>query len=81
MGAVPPRKSPPSAPPSLRLGTINERIAPLSITEVGLQKLGFHAVGRERNAVMYHQADLSRMIDSAIAHLRAVQHGLNAEAA
>lgn len=68
--------------PTLRLGDINARIAPLAITEAGLQKLGFPAAARERSACLYHAADLPAMIDSAIAHLRmAQQQATEAEAA
>lgn len=37
----------------LKLGQINELIAPLKISEEGLAKLGFHPVGNERAAKLY----------------------------
>jgi predicted phage-related endonuclease len=68
--------------PALKLGDINARIAPLAITEAGLQKLGFPAVKRERNSCLYHEADFGAMCDSIVAHLRMAQEqALQAEAA
>jgi hypothetical protein len=59
--------------PSLRLGDINERIAPLSISEAGLQRLGFPAAAKERNSCLYHEADFGAMCDSLVAHVRTAQ--------
>lgn len=41
----------------IKLGEINARIAPLSITADGLAQLGFPAVGSERAAKLYREAD------------------------
>jgi hypothetical protein len=72
----------PQGKPSLRLGEINERLAPLSISEAGLAKLGFPAAGRDRSAVLFHEADFEAMCDSIVAHVRtAQQHQHEAEAA
>jgi hypothetical protein len=60
-------------PPTLKLGQINERLAPLSISAEGLARLGFPAAAKERSACLYHDADFPRMVDAAIAHLRAAQ--------
>lgn len=53
----------PAAPVGARikLGDINARIAPLSITEAGLATLGFKSVGVERAAKLYALADLPAM--------------------
>ncbi len=59
--------------PTLRLGEINERLAPLSITEAGLVKLGFAAAARERSSCLYHEADFAAMCDSIVAHVRTAQ--------
>jgi hypothetical protein len=64
---------PASGPPTLKLGQINERLAPLSISAEGLARLGFPAAAKERSACLYHDADFPRMVDAAIAHLRAAQ--------
>jgi predicted phage-related endonuclease len=59
--------------PDLSLGVINQRIAPLSITEAGLAKLGFKRAGHERSTVLYHDADFPAMVDSMVAQLRTAQ--------
>lgn len=43
---------------TVKLGDINARIAPLSITADGLAQLGFHPVGNERAAKLYAEDDL-----------------------
>jgi hypothetical protein len=50
----------PSAGPAktIKLGDINARIAPLSITADGLATLGFKPVGTERAAKLYAESDL-----------------------
>lgn len=61
-----------SMPPTLRLGQINERLAPISLTADGLAALGFAAAGRERAAVLYHEADFPHMCAALIRHVTAV---------
>jgi len=41
----------------IKLGDINARIAPLSISAEGLANLGFRSVGRERAAMLYAESD------------------------
>ena len=43
---------------TVKLGDINARIAPLSITADGLAQLGFQPVGTERAAKLYAESDL-----------------------
>jgi predicted phage-related endonuclease len=43
---------------TVKLGDINARIAPLSITAEGLEKIGFMPVGTERAAKLYAESDL-----------------------
>lgn len=45
----------------IKLGDINARIAPLSITADGLAQLGFSPVGTERSAKLYAEADFVSM--------------------
>ncbi|MDK6077910.1 YqaJ viral recombinase family protein [Massilia varians] len=61
-----------SATPTLRLGQINERLAPISLTADGLAALGFTAAGRERSAVLFHEADFPHMCAALIRHVTAV---------
>jgi putative phage-type endonuclease len=56
--------------PTLRLGVINERLAPIALTADGLAKLGFPAAGKDRSAVLYHEGDFPRICDSLVAHIR-----------
>lgn len=58
--------------PTLRLGQINERLAPISLTADGLAALGFTAAGRERAAVLYHEADFPHVCAALIRHITAV---------
>lgn len=62
-----------SAPPTLKLGEINRRIAPLSITADGLKQLGFEPGGHERRAVLYHEADFNHMRHAMVALLQKAQ--------
>lgn len=55
----------------IKLGDINARIAPLSITAEGLASLGFQPVGQERAAKLYAEADFPRMCASLTELLRA----------
>lgn len=47
----------PTCTARLKLGEINARIAPLTITADGLAQLGFQAVGTERAAKLYRESD------------------------
>ena len=49
-------QAPPDTPPALKLGDINERIAPLSIAADGLRQLGFEPAATQRRACLYHEA-------------------------
>ncbi|WP_195724670.1 YqaJ viral recombinase family protein [Herbaspirillum sp. CAH-3] len=58
--AAAPRREP-SGQPTLRLGQICERIAPLSITADGLAGLGFVHAGTDKAAKLYHESDFQAM--------------------
>lgn len=51
----------------IKLGDINARLAPLSISADGLAQLGFTAVGNDRAAKLYAEADWPRICDAVIA--------------
>jgi putative phage-type endonuclease len=53
--------APATSAPTLRLGVINERIAPLSIDAAGLASLGFPHAATEKAAKLYHEADFPRI--------------------
>lgn len=58
--AAAPRREP-SGQPTLRLGQICERIAPLSITADGLAALGFVHAGTDKAAKLYHESEFPAM--------------------
>jgi putative phage-type endonuclease len=66
-------RAPVATPPTLRLGQINERLAPLSIDAAGLAALGFPHAATEKAAKLYHEADFPRMCAELIAHIQDVQ--------
>ena len=55
--------------PTLMLGTINERIAPLSITGAGLSLLGFEPAGRRKSAVLFNESDWPAMLAAMVKSL------------
>lgn len=65
----------------IKLGDINERIAPLSITADGLTKLGFSPVGTEKTAKLYNAADLPRILVAMGQHIKAVHQAVAPRAA
>ncbi|MEH6435807.1 YqaJ viral recombinase family protein [Massilia sp. DD77] len=60
------------ATPTLRLGQIAERLG-FSLTADFLASLGFGAAGRDRAAVLYHEADFPHMCAALIRHITAAQ--------
>ena len=61
----------PETPPTLRLGEINQRIAPLSITAEGMAQLGFEPAGKDRRAVLYHACQWPAMCAAIVLHVQA----------
>jgi predicted phage-related endonuclease len=64
------RAAAPASPPTLKLGSINARLAPLSIDAAGLARLGFPHAATDKSAKLYHECDFPRMVDTMVAHLR-----------
>ncbi|TWI69023.1 hypothetical protein IP91_00088 [Pseudoduganella lurida] len=62
-----------AAEPVLRLGQIGTRLG-FSITAAFLTTLGFTAAGRERAAVLYHEADFPAICAALIDHIDAVRN-------
>ena len=67
-----------ATPPSLKLGEIQRRIAPLSIDAAGLAVLGFPHVSTQGAAKLYHDQDYPRMLAAMLQHIVAVQAKLAA---
>ncbi len=66
----------PSSPPTLTLGAISERLG-FTVTAEFVGRMGLQGT-KVRNAALFHEADVPRLIDSIVAHLRSVQHELQA---
>jgi predicted phage-related endonuclease len=58
--------------PSLRLGQINERLAPIALTADGLARLGFAPAATDKSAKLYHEADFPAMCAALIRHVTGV---------
>lgn len=56
----------------IKLGEINARIAPLSITADGLAELGFPHVATDKAAKLYRESDYPRICEALIQHLTQV---------
>lgn len=66
-------EAPPVAPygKTMKLGEINERIAPVSITRDALAWLGFPPVGKDRAAYLYDAAAFPRICEAIAQHVLA----------
>ena len=73
-----PTKAPAATATLIKLGAINERIAPLSIDAAGLAALGFQPASRQGAAKWYAERDLPRMLAAMLQHIGAVQAKLAA---
>ncbi|MDQ0082888.1 putative phage-related endonuclease [Variovorax boronicumulans] len=62
----------PLAHPTLSLGQIKERIAPLLISAEGLSMLGFIGL-KERGSVLFHESDFPHICAALVAHVQAIQ--------
>jgi putative phage-type endonuclease len=60
----------PAAGALLRLGQINERLAPLQISAEGLARLGFQPVAVDKAAKLFAAEQFGAMVDTLVAHLR-----------
>jgi hypothetical protein len=68
-----PRVQPsPSGVPTLRLGVLNERLAPVQVSADGLASLGFKGV-KDRGAVLFHESDFPHICAALVDHLQRVQ--------
>lgn len=63
----------PATPPTLRLGQINDRIAPLAISAAGLLALGFEPAGRDKSAVLFHESQFKSICAAILRHVANVQ--------
>ena len=63
---------------TMKLGEVNARLAPLSLTAEGLASLGFTPVATDKNAKLYRVADLSFICAALLKHIGQVQAKLAA---
>lgn len=64
----------PAGPPTLKLGTISERLG-FTLTEGFLETLGFPPAARERAARLYHESDWPTICDELVAHVLRCKSG------
>lgn len=62
-------------PPTLRLGQINERLTPITLTADGLAALGFKHSATDKNARLYHEAQFPEICAALIRHIQAAANG------
>lgn len=62
---------------TLKLGQINERLAPIALTADGLATLGFPHVATDKSAKLYRERDFPRICAALVRHIQAVQAGLH----
>ncbi|PWC10507.1 YqaJ viral recombinase family protein [Brenneria corticis] len=63
----------PNAAPTLRLGQINDRLAPITLTADGLARLGITHAATDKAAKLYHESDFSRICAALLRHIGTVQ--------
>lgn len=56
--------------PTLRLGQINERLAPITLTAEGLVALGFKHAATDKAAKLYHDDDFLRICAALVQHIQ-----------
>ncbi len=66
-----------TTPPILNLGVICSRLG-FQVTADFLRSLGFEPAGRERAAVLFHEADFARICNALVRHINAVRQGVTA---
>ena len=64
MPTAAPRTAEPAA--RIKLGMINDRLSPLSITTDGLSELGFEPVATERASKLYRESDFPRICEAIV---------------
>lgn len=67
----------PDTPPTLKLGVICTRLG-FQVTADFLRSLGFEPAGRDRAAVLYHEADFKAIGRALIEHIESVLEGVAA---
>lgn len=50
--------------PTLKLRSINERLAPIALTEAGIRSLGIEPAGHDKRAVLYRESQFAGLCDA-----------------
>lgn len=66
----------PTSAPTLRLGQINERLAPIALTAEGLATLGFKHAATDKAAKLYHEETFPQICAALIRHVQAAAQGI-----
>jgi predicted phage-related endonuclease len=66
----------PTGAPTLRLGQINERLAPIALSAEGLASLGFKHAATDKAAKLYHEEIFPQICAALIEHIDAAARGL-----
>ncbi|MCA8017775.1 YqaJ viral recombinase family protein [Burkholderia metallica] len=66
------RVAPSTGAPTLRLGQINERLAPIALTADGLATLGISHAATDKAAKLYYEEDFPRICNALVQHILAV---------
>jgi hypothetical protein len=61
----------PDGAPTLRLGQINERLAPIALTADGLASLGFTHAATDKAAKLYHESSFPQICAALVRHIEA----------
>ncbi|PVX61280.1 YqaJ viral recombinase family protein [Paraburkholderia unamae] len=64
-----PARTVPTSSPTLRLGQINERLAPIALTAEGLATLGFKHAATDKAAKLYHEEAFPQICAALIRHI------------
>lgn len=70
--AMPLRAAAPTSKPTLSLGQLKERIAPIQLTADGLATLGFVGL-KDRGSVLFHEAEYPHILAALVAHVHGIQ--------
>lgn len=67
-------------PATLKLGQINERLSPITLSADGLATLGFPHIATDKSAKLYREQDFPRICAALVRHIQTVQAGQPAPA-
>lgn len=73
---IAPARTVPTSAPTLRLGQINERLAPISLTAEGLATLGFKHAATDKAAKLYHEEAFPQICAALMRHIEAAVQSL-----